>query len=118
MDGPTNNGVVGYMPEIDGVVRAVNHAAQQSDRWLLVAVLVVVAVAGFYLVRFIFTQNKALVDSQMLTMKEMTQQYSSAMTHLGEVLERNTAALAANAAESKALREHCSDVWRLRGTKS
>jgi len=63
------------------IQKIVDHAAMQNDRYLFVALLVLVLIAGFFLIRWAITQNATL-----------NKQSREDGQRLATVVEANTAA--------------------------
>lgn len=74
----------------------VDHAARQSDRWLMMALLAVILLGGAWLIRMVFgammKQMSTIVDELKIDRKEAEKQRDN----LARVLDDNTEALSAH----------------------
>lgn len=67
----------------------IDHAAQQSDRWLFIAAIVVILLIGLLIWRWIVADREKI--AKRLT--EITDKHIEAQQKLAEVVANNTAAL-------------------------
>jgi hypothetical protein len=80
------------MPPLD----AINHAASQSDRWLVIAGMIAFAAGSVWTVRYLVTWIRALIDevrSANLKLMAIIETNSAILARTDEILVQNTRAL-------------------------
>ncbi len=91
------------------ILRGVDHAAVQSDRWLAIALLVFILLGGCWLIRMV-------LGSMMRQMTSLVQEFTKDREELIGVIKSNTAVVAANSenarTQAEALRELAKEVSR------
>jgi hypothetical protein len=80
------------MPPLD----AINHAAAQSDRWLIIAGVIAGATGTVWTVRYLVTWIRALIDevrAANLKLVSIIETNSAILARTDEILIQNTRAL-------------------------
>lgn len=77
---------------MDEVFRLADAAAQKSDRWLFIVLLIVLLLAVFLIVRWVMQDREKMA----VRLTSMTDRHIEQSQRLGEVVTNNTAALIAN----------------------
>ncbi len=70
-------------------VNIVNHAAQQSDRWLFLGILLLLIVAGVAAMRYLVRRNEMQSDRMHTAFEKNT----AMQVQLAGIIEKNTHAL-------------------------
>lgn len=73
----------------DTLTTTINNAAKQNDRWLFVALLVILLVVGFALWRWVIADREKLANR----LTHMTDRHIEVTEKLSEVVANNTAVL-------------------------
>ncbi len=78
------------------LITAANHAAAQNDRWMFIAVLIVLGIFGLFVLRYFVNQNERLVneharsrDTYQSTLKEVVEAQSKLTVDVAVVLTKN-----------------------------
>ena len=97
---------------MDTITKLADHAAQQSDRWLFIAALLIMGLGAFLAMRHLVKQNAKLIDDHarardtyQQSLKEMVSASNEQSIRVVEVLTRNTVALDETANEIRLCRE-------------
>lgn len=74
---------------MNDALKIADHAAQQSDRWLFLAALIVIALGSIAVWRFIVADRKTLSDR----LEEITERHMKTLENLATLTANNTRAL-------------------------
>jgi cell division protein FtsL len=74
----------------------IDHAARQSDRWLMILLLVVILVGGVWLIRMVFGAMARQITAIVDELKADRKNAEKDRDRLETVIEENTAALTAH----------------------
>lgn len=96
------------MPSIESFTQA----ATQNDRWWFLAAIVVGALSAGYAVRYLVAKLEAANDARIEELKGKAREGDQLAERLGQIIERNTAALQRQVESSEAVSEAIKDLCR------
>lgn len=96
------------MPSFDFI----NQAAVQNDRWWFLALVIVGASSAAYALRYVVVRLEAANSARIDELKGQAREADQLSERLGQIIERNTAALQQSSQSNNGLAESIKDLIR------
>lgn len=91
--------------EIEGIIKAADHAAQQSDRWLFMVMLILFIVSVAFIIKWFIHSHSQLGNR----LTDMTDRHIASMEKLGEIVAETKGVIQSNTEAMKDLKAVTSD---------
>ena len=82
--------------DLPGLIETVNYAALQSDRWMLVASLALIIIAGVWMTRYFTAQIQQARAESLVVTERFTTHLIKSNVELSQLVANNTKALESN----------------------